>query len=368
MKIAVLSSHTPSLFWFRIEMMQAFMKRGHEVIAIGNEEEEKWRESFDSLGIRYIHANISRNGTNPLKDLATLKDLKRILKKEKPDKLFTFQAKTVIYGGMAAKSLGIKDVYPLIAGVGSVFLSDSLKARVIRTILKTEYKASLKHAKNYFFQNPDDVKVFSDNGLIDIDKVVMLGGSGVNTEKFSVEELPETTGFLFIGRLIKDKGVMEYLNACLEIKKKYPNVRCLLVGPYDSNPTSLKENELKSYIDDGIIEYFGEQSDVRPYLKMCSVYVLPSYREGTPKTVLEAMSSGRAIITTDVPGCKETVKDGVNGYLVPVRDSKSIVSKMEELILNPERIKEMGTEGRRIVEERFDVNIVNKTICNTMDI
>lgn len=368
MKIAVLSSHTPSLFWFRIEMMQAFMKRGHEVIAIGNEEEEKWRESFNSLGIRYIHSNISRNGTNPLKDLATLKDLKRILKKEKPDKLFTFQAKTVIYGGIAAHSLGIKDVYPLIAGVGSVFLSDSLKARVIRTILKTEYKDSLRHATKYFFQNPDDVKVFSDNGLIDKEKVVMLGGSGVNTEKFAVEELPETIGFLFIGRLIKDKGIMEYLDACREIKKKYPDVRCLLVGPYDSNPTSLTENELKSYIDDGIIEYFGEQGDVRPYLKMCSVYVLPSYREGTPKTVLEAMSSGRAIITTDAPGCRETVRDGVNGYLVPVKDTASIVSKMEELILNPKRIEEMGMQGRKVVEERFDVNIVNNTICNTMEL
>jgi len=368
MKIAVLTSHTPSLFWFRIDMMQAFIQRGCEVIAIGNEAEETWREAFNEVGVRYISASISRNGTNPLRDLRTLKDLKRILKEEKPDKLFTFQAKTVIYGGIAAKSLGIKEVYPLIAGVGSVFLSDSLKAKVIRTILKIEYKASLNHAKKYFFQNPDDVEVFNNLGLIDKSKVVMLGGSGVNTEKFAIEELPERLGFLFIGRLIKDKGIMEYLDACRIIRQEHPDVRCLLVGPYDSNPTALKEEELKAYIDDGTIEYFGEQSDVRPYIKMCSVYILPSYREGTPKTVLEAMSVGRAVITTDAPGCRETVRDGVNGYLVPVRDTKAIVERMEELINNPQKITDMAKAGREMVEERFDVRIVNKVICETMDI
>lgn len=366
MKIAVLSSHTPSLFWFRIEMMQSFMDKGYEVIAIGNEDESKWQEAFNEKGIRYIGARISRNGTNPINDIRTLKSLKAILKKEKPDKIFTFQAKTVIYGGLAAKSLGIKEVYPLIAGVGSVFLSKGIKANIIRFILKIEYKMALNNAKKYFFQNPDDVKVFEDYGMIKRDKVVMLNGSGVNLDKFTVHNNPEEVGFLFIGRLIKDKGIVEYLEACRQIKANNPQIRCLLVGPYDSNPTSLKEMDLKPYIDEGIIEYFGEQSDVRPYLQMCSVYVLPSYREGTPKTVLEAMASGKAIITTDAPGCRETVIDGQNGFLVPVKNVESIAEKMQVLIDNPTMLKKMAKCGRKIAEDKFDVRLINKTICETM--
>lgn len=366
MKIAVLSSHTPSLFWFRIEMMQSFMEKGCEVIAIGNEDEDKWQKLFAEKGIRYIKASISRNGTNPINDIKTYKSLKEILKREKPDKIFSFQAKTVIYGNLAAYSVGIRDIYSLIAGMGSVFLSDSIKAKLIRTILTSEYKMALKRAKSYFFQNEDDVNAFSKLGIIDREKVVMINGSGVNTEHFAPAPYPEKTGFLFIGRLIRDKGIMEYLDACRSVKKSHPDVRCLLVGPYDSNPTSLKEDDLKGYIDDGTVEYFGEQRDVRPYLEQCSVYVLPSYREGTPKTVLEAMAMGRAVITTDAPGCRETVKDGVNGYLVPVKDSETIADKMEALINNPELMEDMGNKGRKIAEERFDVRLVNKTICETM--
>lgn len=193
----------------------------------------------------------------------------------------------------------------------------------------------------------------------------MLHGSGVNIERFNVQPLPEQTAFLCISRLIKDKGVYEYLKASKKVKEKYPFVRCMLVGPYDSNPSAIKPEELQPFIDKGI-EYYGEQEDVRPYLEQCSVFVLPSYREGTPKTVLEAMASGRAIITTDAPGCKETVKNGVNGILVAVKDVESLFAAMESLVQKPETVIRMGIEGRKMAETIFDVKLVNKTICEAM--
>lgn len=366
MKIAILSSHTPSLFWFRMDMMLDFIACGHEVVAVGNEGEEKWRDKFSANRIHYICADIQRNGTNPLKDLQTLSSLKKLLKSEKPDKIFTYQAKTVIYGGIAANQLGIREVYPLIAGVGSVFLSNGIKDRLIRFILKNEYRLGMSKCPRVFFQNPDDVEVFTKNNIISKDRIVMLNGSGVSLDKFRPVPLPDTFAFLCISRLIRDKGVYEYLQACRDIKKTHPQIRCLLVGPFDTNPSALKQSDLQPYLDDGTIEYFGEQSDVRPYLAQCTVYVLPSYREGTPKTVLEAMATGRAVITTDAPGCRETVIDGENGFLVPIKDAGAVVKKMEQLIQSPEEVGRMASAGRKLAEEKYDVKIVNKAIFQTM--
>lgn len=368
MKIAVLSSHTPSLLWFRMDMMKCFIQHGHDVIAVGNESEAEWSDKFFECGIRYIQASIQRNGTNPIKDIQTLKSLKTILAKEKPDKIFSYQAKTVIYGGIAAHRLKIEEVYPLIAGVGSVFLSNSFKARIVQSILKAEYRIGMKHAKKIFFQNQDDVSTFVEGKIIKKENVVMLHGSGVNLEKFTVAPLPNEKAFLCISRLIRDKGVIEYLEAARIVKAKYPDTRFLLVGPFDSNPSAIRPDELQKYIDSGNVEYYGEQSDVRPYLNQCSVFVLPSYREGTPKTVLEAMASCRAVITTDAPGCRETVCDGINGFLVPIKDVNTLAGKMIELINNPETVQKMALAGRKIVEEKFDVSIVNDTICKTMNL
>lgn len=368
MRIAVLSCHTPSLFWFRMDMMQAFLKSGHTVYAIGNEAEVKWSGKFAAQGITYKQISVQRNGMNPLNDLRTLFSIKSVLQQIKPDKIFTFQAKTVIYGGLAANILGITDVYPMIAGLGSLFLKDNLKAKFVRWILTTEYRIALRKCPVIFFQNQDDRETFKEHGILRRQKVVMLHGSGVNTERFEVQPLPERFGFLCISRLIRDKGVYEYLEACKRTKENYPQVRCLLVGPYDSNPSALKPEELRAYVEDGTIEYFGEQEDVRPYLGQCNVFILPSYREGTPKTVLEAMSSGRAVITTDAPGCRETVIDGENGYLVPIKDIDALCRRMEQFILDPAIVSEMGQDGRRKAEKIFDVKLVDEKICEAMGV
>lgn len=366
MKIAVLSSHTSSLFWFRLDMMKDFIKKGHTVIALGSEPEAEWKKKFDKHNIDYRQLYVERNGMNPLKDIKTLKLLHHFMKKERPDKVFAYQAKTVVYGSIAAKINGISEVYPLIAGLGSIFRGKGIKNQIVKWIMKIEYWIACKCSKKVFFQNTDDKNEFIRNGLIKENKTVIINGSGVNLKKFKPTPLPQTPTFLFIGRLIKDKGIMEYLEACKMVKAKHPKVRCLLVGPFDSNPSALKSEELNPYIQSGVIEYFGEQNDVRPFISQCSTYILPSYHEGTPKTVLEAMAMGRSIITSDAPGCRETVIEGLNGYLVKVKDIQGLTSKMEYLIYNQDISKNMGESSAEIARGKYDVEIINQSIMQEM--
>ena len=219
-----------------------------------------------------------------------------------------------------------------------------------------------------FFQNQDDKQTLVDLGLLPIEKTVLINGSGVNLDYFTTKPLPEGTSFLYIGRLLNDKGVGEYLEASIRIKQIYGKmVRCLLVGPFDSNPSALSPENLATYLKQGV-EYFGEQTDVRPFIANCNVYVLPSYHEGTPKTVLEAMAMGRPIITTNAPGCRETVIEGINGFLVPIKNIDAIVAKMKRFIDNPGLAEIMGAESRRLAEEKFDVRKVNRLIMKTMGI
>ena len=369
MRVLVLSSHTPSLFWFRVDLMQEMQLEGCEVFAAGQMPEADWQERFTSIGVTYRQIKVSRNGLNPLDDVQTYFSIRRLLKKIQPDKIFVFQAKTIAYGCRAAASLGITEVYTLLAGLGSVYLGHGLKNRLVKFVMSTLYKQAFKRSRKVFFQNQDDRNTMVGEGLLSEDQVVMIHGSGVNVEHFTPTEISSKPTFLFIGRLIRDKGVGEYLEACQKIKSLYHDqVRCLLVGPYDSNPSALKPEELQPLVDQGVIEYFGEQTDVRPFISQCSIYVLPSYHEGTPKTVIEAMAMGRAVITTEVPGCRETVVDGQNGYLVEVKNVDAIVEKMVYLIEHPELVEKMGQESREMVCEIFDVRKVNDTILRTMGI
>lgn len=367
MKIGVLSSHTPSLFWFRMDMMRDFKQAGCDVVAFGNEPEELWKAKFGENGIGYRQITVERNGTNPFHDIKTLSSIKRALREERPDKVFCYQAKTVIYGSSAAHSLGIES-YSLIAGLGSLFLSNGLKQKLARLIMCSGYKRAFRNNSAVFFQNHDDSRELLTRKLLDEKKIIYINGSGVNTESFVPTEMPDNPCFLYIGRLIRDKGISEYLDACRILKSKLPDIRCMLVGPLDSNPSAITEEELNDYIRDGTVEYYGEQSDVRPYLNQCSVFVLPSYHEGTPKTVLEAMASGRAVITTDAPGCRETVEDGINGFLVPVKNVNELAECMYKLACSPQTQQAMGLEGRKMAINKFDVHNVNAVIMKAMKI
>jgi glycosyltransferase involved in cell wall biosynthesis len=367
MNIMILSSHTSSLFWFRSDMMKEIVEKGHNVFAVGNEDDPKWTAWFKEEGITYRSIRVERNGLNPINDIRTLIDIYHLIKEIKPDRIFAYQAKTVIYGSYASYLAKVPQFYPLIAGLGSVFIGKGIKHKVIRTIMKIEYRMACKNSAKVFFHNHDDRDEFIKSKLIDSRKAIVINGSGVNLEKFVPTPLPERIAFLFIGRLIRDKGILEYLKACELIKQTYPEVRCLLVGPYDSNPSSIKAKTLDHYVKNGIIEYFGEQSDVRPYISQCSVFVLPSYHEGTPKTILEAMAMGRPIITTNAPGCRETVLDSINGYLVKTHDQFDIYAKMRVFIENPSTIEPMGRRSIEITKEKYDVHKVNQVLFREME-
>lgn len=368
MRIVVLSSYTQSLFWFRLDMMKEMVEKGHQVYAVGNSDQVDWQKQFAMHGIKYYSIRVERNGLNPVQDIHTFFDLLRLIRNIHPNRIFAYQAKTVIYGSIAAYINGINEFYPLIAGLGSIFIGKGIKNKIVRSIMKLEYRVACRISSKVFFQNNDDLGEFVKHGMIKREKAVIINGSGVNIERFMPTAFPETTTFLFIGRLIKDKGVIEYLNACHKIKQLYPSVRCLLVGPFDSNPTSIKKNDLDSFIKSGVIEYFGEQKDVRPYISQTSVFVLPSYHEGTPKTILEAMSMGRPIITTNVPGCRETVCDGLNGFMVKAYDEDDLVEKMEYFVKHPHMIEKMGNRSIEITCEKYDVRKVNSVIFAEMNL
>lgn len=366
MKIAILSSHTTSLFWFRLDLMKDLIQLGHCVTAFGPEPEPEWKMKFRNFGINYNQIPVARNGINPLTDLNTLVALYRIIKREKPDVVFSYHSKTIVYGNIAGFLNRVPEIYSLFSGLGSIFRGNGIKNKVLRVIMKIQYFIACAIADRVFFQNPDDQNVFIKCRLVSKEKCNVINGSGVNIEHFKPVNFPSQPAFLYIGRLIRDKGVMEYLNACRKVKKRHPEIRCMLVGPYDSNPSALKKKDIYPFIEDGSIEFFGEQPDVRPFLGQCSVYVLPSYHEGTPKTVLEAMAMERPIITTNTVGCKETVKEGINGFLVPLKNSQAVAEKMEWFIMHPAAIKKMGSESLTACRKKYDVKKVNKEMLAKM--
>lgn len=366
MKIAVICAHSHTLYWYRMELLQEFIKNGNEVYGFADEPEELWAELFSEKGITYKQIKICRNSVNPLSDVITYRSILRELKNLQPDKVVVFHAKAVVYGSLAANHLKIYDVYPLMTGLGSAFIEGGKKRKAVKDILVSEYRVALKNCPVIFFQNTDDRKVFIDNKIITNQRAVLINGSGVNLDYFQARPLPRDFSFLCISRLIRDKGVYEYLEACRIVKQNYPQVQCMLVGPMDSNPTAIGMDVLQPYIDQEIVTYYGETDDIREYMEKCSVFVLPSYREGTPKTNLEAMATGRPIITTDAPGCRETVDDGLNGFLVPIRDINALADKMVYLINNPHLLQEMARMGREKAEKVFDSKKVNRKICREM--
>ena len=369
MKIAVVTAATNTIMRFRIDMIDEFVRCGAEVVVFGDESPEKWNEVFASRGVAYRRYSVSRNGTNPVADLRTKNELRELFEQERPDKVFTYQAKPNIYGTLAAHAAGIGEVYVMMGGLGSVFRGTDLKSRVIGSVVGMEYKVALKHARKVFFQNEEDVDLFASRRFLDREKVVMTRGSGVNLERFPRCPLPEGDSFLFVGRLVRGKGVFDFLEAARMVKKSYPSAQFHLVGPFDTNPTSLKPEELRPYVDEGTVVYHGEQEDVQPFLAACSCFVLPSYYgEGTPKSALEAMSTGRPLIMANAVGCREVVHEGENGFLVTPKSPKEIAEAMIELINDDVLLKRMSSKSRLMAEEIFDVRNVNQVILKNMEL
>lgn len=366
MKFVLISPKNRSIYNFRGDLLQTLVSLGYEVIAIGPNEEHK--DKIDELGVQFKVIPLNKTGLNMIADIMYLFALKKMLVTEKPDITLGYTIKPVIYGSIAAKLARVKNITAMVTGVGYVFTSNTKKARLIRLFVSILYRISFMCADTVIFQNGDDLNEFVDLRLVRREKCRLVNGSGVNMEKFRPAGFPDRITFFMLARVMHSKGVREYLQAAQTVKTKYPEVRFMLLGAVENIQDSLSMNDIQPYIEVGTIEYFGETEDVTSFYYQSSVYVLPSYREGTPRTILEAMATGRPIITTDAPGCRETVIDGVNGFLIPVKNWELLAHKMEWFIENHEEIEKMGWESYRLCKEKYDVRKVNAEMLRHLSI
>ncbi|PKG57401.1 glycosyltransferase family 1 protein [Shewanella sp. GutDb-MelDb] len=369
-KIAVIASFPDSVLSFRGALISAIQQQNYEVHVIAPYMEDDLLQELQRRGIVVHQISLQRTGMNPFSDVKYFIQLFKVLREINPDYSIAYTIKPVIYGTLAAKLAGVKNTFSLITGLGYAFTGEAKgKRKVIQYLLHLLYKAALKTNKLVFFQNNDDKALFQQLKLVPkTSNPVVVNGSGIDVSEFSEVPLPNSCDFLLIARLLGDKGIREYAGAARLLKQSHPNSTCRLVGFIDVNPDAIKQHELDEWIDGGYIEYIGRLSNVQPAIEQCTVYVLPSYREGTPRSVLEAMAMGRPIITTDAPGCRETVIDGENGYLVPVQDSHALYENMVKLTESRELVVKMGKASREIVEEKFDVHKVNHAMLTAMGI
>lgn len=366
MKFILISPKNRTTYNFRGDLIKEIISRGYEVIVTGPNADEI--EKVKELGVRFELIPLNKTGLNIMADIKYLTSLIKLLRKEKPDVTLGYTIKPVIYGSIAAKLAGLKNINSMITGAGYVFTAKSIKAKIIKFFVSILYRIGLSCTDKVIFQNKDDMDEFVESRLLKKDKCFLVNGSGVNMSKFSTTTFPETLTFFMLSRIMHSKGVKEYLEAAKIVKAKFPETRFMLLGAVENLQDSLKMEDLMPYINAGIIDYFEETHDVVSFYRQSSVYVLPSYREGTPRTVLEAMAMGRPIITTDSPGCKETVRDGQNGFLIPIKDSVALAEKMEWFIVNKEQINTMGQESYELCLEKFDVKKVNQKMLEYMNI
>ncbi|HTC85591.1 MAG TPA: glycosyltransferase family 4 protein [Candidatus Acidoferrum sp.] len=369
MKIAVVGGYARSLVTFRGDMLRSMIELGHEVVAMAPEDNPAVAEALRELGVGYQAVPMRRTGMNPVRDAMTVIALTRAFRAQRPDAVFVYTVKPVIYGSLAALLARVPLRVAMITGTGSAFSSrSSRRLQLVSWLVRRLYRLGLARVHLVFFQNPDDERLFRSLGIVGRrgQRIVRIGGSGVNLVRFEVARLPSgPITFLMIARLIRDKGVAEYVEAARRVRLQRPDVRFLLVGPLDPNPSAFNQADVDAWVASGVVEYLGSTQDVRPFIAEATIYVLPSYGEGMPRSVLEAMAMGRPIVTTDVPGCRETVVPGRNGMLVPVRDAVALADALLQLIAS-DRLAEMGAESRRLAEERFDVRVVNRTIVEAM--
>ena len=370
MKVAVIAGSGKSLLNFRGPLLAEMVRLGHRVVACASGYDRNVVDALSAKGVSYRPLKMERTGLNPFLDLQTCFILRKLLKDIAPDMVFASMAKPVIYGSFAAAYQGGPKMFSMIEGLGYAFTGQSSKRKLLSHVLTFLYRKSLARNEHVFFLNPDDKVLFETLKIIDRSKnITILNGIGVDLTHYKFQSFPPLSPvtFLLIARLLSDKGIYEYVQAAQKLKEKYPDTEFHLVGPFDSNPAAIKPKTVDRWIASGAIQYHGETNDVKPFLTSCCVYVLPSfYREGMPRTILEAMSTGRPIITTDTPGCRETVIHGENGFLVPVKDVRSLIAAMERFIMDPEIISTFGQRSREMAIERFDVKKVNNQLMEIM--
>ena len=367
MKVLVIGGYAPSLLNFRGPLLSALASRGHDVVACAPEIDDEVRAGIEALGARAQQIPLTRAGIHPGADFRTYRALRGLIRAECPARILAYTAKPVIYGNLAAGRRF--RVHSMITGLGYAFGTASLRQRLVGGVVRRLYRGALSRSDGIFFQNPDDRALFERYRLVPRHvPVTMINGSGVDLEWYRPQPLPEEPVFLLVARLLADKGISEYVEAARRLKARWPAARFQLAGWMDPNPMNVQPEELAGWQRSGVIEYLGHLDDVRPAYAGCRVYVLPSYREGTPRTVLEAMATGRPVVTTDAPGCRETVVDGESGLLVPVQDSDALERAMERFLAEPALAGRMGAKALARVREKYDVNKVNQVILDAMEL
>lgn len=363
MKIAIITTYAHKIFKARKELLNDILGQGLQIIVMGPEEAIFSKNAASEFGVEYNQLNILRHNTNPIKEIKALLDTSRKIELASIDCILVYGTRMIPNVVIAAKLAKVPNIVCVVNGAGNLFMLRGLKGAILRLLSFPVLGLALRLANTVIFQNNDDYADFRKYRLINKDTAVITNGSGVNIEEYPLLPLPDEMEFLLVTRVTGSKGVNEFLEAAKIITHRHPSVRFSLVGQKDDNDGSVDWEKLCSYHKQGIIKYHGESDDVIGHLRECRVYVFPSYyREGVPRSVLEALSVGRPIITTDTPGCRETVINGVNGFLIAPKDVNQLVDKMIWMIEHSAELAEMGKCSREICEKKFDVNLVNAKV------
>lgn len=387
MRILFIGGVASSLGNFRKELITTLVNNGHDVSACSGEPDPWATEQLKTLNVKYFPVALHRTGKNPIVDVIGCIEIYKIIKQVQPDIIFSYTIKPIVWGGVAAKFSRTHNLYAMVEGLGMPFMPQSdLKSRVTSWLAQKLYYLTLPYYKKIFFLNSDDLNLMSDHSKWIKKKAVLLNGIGVDLNYYYVDRinnnLKKPLRFLLISRMIEAKGVLEYIKAAKKLGSE--NVEFIIVGPVDNTTSDLIKMNLNQCRDSKYIKYHGELNDIRSVLKECDVFVLPSYyREGLPRTILEAMASGMPVITTDNPGCRETVRlkidekqidankkeavgEGVNGFLISPKSTSSLIIAMEEFIKYPEKVAIMGRASRQLAEEKYCVHKINRNIIKAM--
>lgn len=388
MKVLVLTADANTLIYHRGDLIRDFAAHGCEVVTSAAEDYEHVQKFVGSLGGRHVPVRMVRSRVNLLRDWVTWTDMFRLFRRERPDALFAYTIKSVVYGCVVARLAGVPRVYALLPGLGFTFVKpETLKQAVVQWISRLLHRFALRRADVIFMQNRDDVRLFTEMRMLPEGVPVhVTAGSGVNLEDYPHVPQEGDTGpaagrlrFVLVSRLLISKGVRVFAEAARRIKARWPQAEFHLVGPFDPNPNRVGEAEVEEWVKEGTLVHHGMVRDVAGLLRSMHVFCLPTwYREGVPHATLEALSTGRAVITTDSVGARECVaaphvetgvlKRGANGFLCPPRDVDAVAEAMRFFIENPGRVISMGRASRRLAEEVFDVRLVNRIILDAMNL
>ena len=370
-RLLIISSYAKNLIHFRGDYMKSLLQNNYEVFAAAPNIDTVSEQELRKLGTIPIEIALQRTGLNPFKDIGTLFQIRQIIKKHEINIVFPYTIKPVVYGSLAARMAGIP-VISMITGLGFTFSESSRKARVLKHVTELLYKIALRKNRTVIFQNSDDLHLFQTRKLLNTNqKVAIIDGSGVNLDKYPFRVKNNISGpivFITVARLIEEKGINLFIDAAEKLKTKYPYAEFHVIGSPDKSPSAIKMEKIEMLHRNNIIVYHGLQKNVPDFLSNSDVFVLPTfYREGIPRSILEALSIGMPIITTDTPGCRETIEHGANGLLIKPRNLEDLVEAMAFFIENREKIKEMGLVSRDFAENKFDVNIINKKLLKILE-